>query len=538
MELQKVLMEQPLIVSLLWKKEKEESNQMAKKKRKKGTSQQLVTIQAPPKSSKHPTIWLITGGLIFLCIAIALFFWFGYSRSTTIQPTQSKELIEPPNVNLKSTEKEVAQKIERLQKDVIADPKSSEAWGRLGMNLDAHDFKQQAVQCYQQAARLTSDNFKWSYYCAIALNDLGSSDAMEWFERCIKIKKDYAPLYVRYGNVLYDLGRTQEAAQAYQRALEIKPETLYATIGLARVELVKGNLENCLKYLESARAINPNIGEIHGLLSEVYRRKNELDKAQRETQVANQLPKKTVLNDQIYSDIGLEGVSSTWYESRGRAYLQRGMYPEAAQEFEAVLRIRPEARIYDSLGLALLYQGKTEDAIKQHRRALELNPNDATAWDNLAQALFKAGNTKEAIASAEQGVKKDPELPYSYVTLGMFYQSLGETAKAIEIYRKGLERNPGHRRLQETLTRILIESSSEKSAEAIKIATDLCETTEYQDPELLDLLATTYAKSGNFREAIHYESKAQQLAASLGRNVMANQLAEKLKAYQSRLGEN
>jgi tetratricopeptide (TPR) repeat protein len=200
-----------------------------------------------------------------------------------------------------------------------------------------------------------------------------------------------------------------------------------------------------------------------------------------------------------------------------------------------VLKIRPEARIYDSLGLALLYQGKTEDAIKQHRRALELNPNDATAWDNLAQALFKAGNTKEAIESAEQAVKKDPELPYSYVTLGKFYQSLGETAKAIEIYRKGLEKNPGHRRLQENLARILIESRVEKSAEAIKIATDLCESTEYQDPELLDLLATTYAKAGNFREAIHYESKAQQLAASLGKTVIANQLAEKLKAYQSRL---
>ncbi|MCI0446973.1 tetratricopeptide repeat protein [bacterium] len=509
---------------------------MSKKKRKKSTSQQRDAIQPSQASPKHPKIWLITGGVIFLGIAIALFFWFRLSRSTTIvQSRPPNELAEPPNVNLTSAEKEVAQKIERLRKDVIAKPKSSEAWGRLGMNLDVHDFRQQAVECYQQAARLTSDNFKWSYYCAIALNDLGSPDAIDWFERTIKIKKDYAPLYVRYANVLYDLGRTQESAQAYQRALDIKPQTLHAMIGLARVALSKGDLENCLKNLESARAINPNIREIHGLLSEVYRRKNELDKAQRETLVANQLPKKTVLNDQIYSEIGLEGVSSTSYESRGRAYLQRGMYPEAAQEFEAVLRIRPEARIYDSLGLALLYQGKTEDAIKQHRRAVEMNPENATAWDNLAQALFKAGNTKEAIESAEQGVKRDPELSYSYVTLGSFYQSLGETDQAIEIYRKGLEKNPGHRRLQENLARLLIESGVGKSAEAIKIATDLCESTEYQDPELLDLLATAYAKSGNFREAIHYASKAQQLAASLGKTVMANQIAEKLKAYQSRL---
>jgi tetratricopeptide (TPR) repeat protein len=349
------------------------------------------------------------------------------------------------------------------------------------------------------------------------------------------MNKDYVPLYVRYGNVLYDLGRTEEAAKAYQRALEITPDTLFAKIGLARVLMAKGDLENCQKYLESARAINPNIAEIHGLLSEVFRRKKEFDKAKRETQLANQLPKKTTLNDPIYGDVGLEGVSSTWYEARGRSYLQRGMYPEAVQEFEALLRIKPTARIYDSLGLAYQYEGKTEEAIKQHRHALELNPDEATAWDNLAQALFKSGKTKEAIESAEQAITKDPELAYSYVTLGRFYQSSGDTKKAIEIYYKGLEKNPGHRKLQENLVRLLIQSSTANSAEAIKIATDLCESTEYQDPESLDLLASTYARSGNFREALRLETKAQQLATSLGKTGMANQLAEKLKAYQSLL---
>jgi tetratricopeptide (TPR) repeat protein len=425
---------------------------MAKKKHKKTiTAKNLSNRPAPSQPKKKRNILLIAG-IIVVCIT-AGWILFRKKQNTSIE-TEKTVAVQPPQVDLSSAETQVATKIEKLRNEVIQNSNSSEAWGKLAMNLDVHDFKQQAIFCYQQAVAMAHENFNWAYYCAIALADAGSSESLNWFERSIKIKNDYAPLYVRYGNALFDSGRLEDSSKAYQRAIEINPLTIYALIGQARIQLARNNLQECESYLNQALAINQNIGEIHGLLSELYRRRNEIEKAEQETRLANQLPKKAALNDAIYSELASEGVSSTWYETRGRAYLESGRYADAERELRAALKVRPEFRIYDALGLALQNEGKMEEAIQQHRRALELNPSNAIAWNNLASALFATGKMKEAIESAEQGQRRDPSLAFSYVNLGRFYEASGDIEKAINTYREGLKRNPGHTRLQQNLARI------------------------------------------------------------------------------------
>jgi tetratricopeptide (TPR) repeat protein len=426
---------------------------MSKKKSKKTITAKNLSNRAAPSQPKKKRNILLIAGIIVVCIT-AGWLLFRKKQNTSIE-TEKTVAVQPPQVDLSSAETQVATKIEKLRNEVIQNPKSSEAWGKLAMNLDVHDFKQQAILCYQQAVAMEPQNFNWTYYCAIAFSDLGTSESLDWFERSIKIRNDYAPLYVRYGNALFDSGRLEDSSKAYQRAVEINPLTVYALIGQARVQLARNNLQDCESYLKQALAMNQNIAEIHGLLSELYRRRNEIVKAEQETRMANQLPKKTPLSDAVYSNLALEGVSSTWYETRGRAYLENGMYADAERELRAALQVRPEFRIYDALGLALQNEGKLEEAIQQHRRALELNPSNAIAWNNLAGALFAVGKTKEAIESAEQGRTRDPSLAYSYVNLGRFYEASGDIEKAISTYKEGLKRNPGHPRLQQNLARLV-----------------------------------------------------------------------------------
>jgi tetratricopeptide (TPR) repeat protein len=426
---------------------------MSKKKSKKNPTQSSKARPAETKATAAPnkkrSLFLISG-----IIVVAMVAGFFFLRKNQNASTEKNDVVQPPQVDLSSAETEVATKVEKLRNEVIQNPQSSEAWGKLGMNLDVHDFKQQAIVCYQQAASMEPQNFNWPYYCAIAFSDLGSSESLNWYERSIKIRNDYAPLYVRYGNALFDSGRLEDSSKAYQRAVEINPLTVYALIGQARIQLARNDLQECETYLNQALAINQNIAEIHGLLSELYRRRNEIVKSEQETRLANLLPKKTPLSDTVYSNLALEGVSSTWYETRGRAYLESGMYADAERELRAALKVRPEFRIYDALGLALQNEGKMEEAIQQHRRALELNSSNAIAWNNLASALFATGKTKEAIESAEQGRMQDPSLAFSYVNLGRFYEASGNVEQAISTYEEGLKRNPGNVRLQQNLARL------------------------------------------------------------------------------------
>lgn len=425
---------------------------MSKEKSKKIHTKSLKPLPAETKAkplNKQRNVILVAGIIIVAMTAGMIFL-----RKNQKTSTEKSDIVQPPQVDLSSAETEVSAKIEKLRNEVIHNPKSAEAWGKLAMNLDVHDFKQQAIICYRQAAAMEPQNFNWPYYCAIAFSDLGSSDALDWFERSMKIRNDYAPLYVRYGNALFDSGRLEDSSKAYQRALEINPLTIHALIGQARIQLARNNLQDCESYLNQALAMNQNISEIHGLLSEMYRRKNEIVKAEQESRMANQLPKKAPLSDSIYSNLALEGVSSTWYETRGRAYLEGGMYADAERELRAALKLRPEFRIYDALGLALQNQGKMDEAIQQHRRAVELNPSNAIAWNNLANALFATGKTREAIEAAEQGRTRDPSLAFSYMNLGRFYEASGNIEKAISTYTEGLKRNPGHVRLEQNLARL------------------------------------------------------------------------------------
>lgn len=425
---------------------------MSKKKSKKIRTRSLTPLPVETKAkplNKQRNIIFIAGIIIVALIAGMIFL-----RKNRSSSTEKSDIVQPPQVDLSSAETEVSAKIEKLRNEVIQNPKSPEAWGKFAMNLDVHDFKQQAIVCYEQAADMEPQNFNWPYYCAIAYSDLGSSESLDWFERSLKIRNDYAPLYVRYGNALFDSGRLEDSSKAYQRAVQINPLTVYALIGEARIQLARNNLQDCESYLNQALAINQNIAEIHGLLSELYRRRNEIVKAEQETRMANQLPRKTPLSDAVYSNLALEGVSSTWYETRGRAYLESGMYTDAERELRAALKARPEFRIYDALGLALQNQGKLDEAIQQHRRALELNPSNAIAWNNLASALFAAGKTKEAIEAAEQGRTRDPSLAFSYMNLGRFYEATGDIQKAISTYKEGLKKNPTHPRLQQNLARL------------------------------------------------------------------------------------
>ena len=53
-----------------------------------------------------------------------------------------------------------------------------------------------------------------------------------------------------------------------------------------------------------------------------------------------------------------------------------------------------EAR--NNLGVALLSLGKIDEAILEHRRSLQYNPNNPVVFFNLANALIKKGEVGEA----------------------------------------------------------------------------------------------------------------------------------------------
>lgn len=438
--------------------------------------------------------------------------------------------------NYKGVEKQVVEKIHQLLEQVRQNPTSAFAWGKLGMNLDVHDLKKEAMVCYRKASVLNPEDFRWPYYTALVLSGTNSAEALTYFERSTNLKSDYAPAWIRYGQTLFDAGRSEEASEKFNRALQIEANS-HAYVGLARIQMGQGKLQDSLTNLLEAVRIQPKHGEARGLLSEVYRRLNQPADSQRELLLSQQLPKRTILADEQTGQLTAEGVSSYWYDVRGRSYLEQGQYEAAIREFTVAAKASPDPRYFDTLGIAHQYLKRYDEAAKYHRRALELKPKSAVLLNNLAAALFEAGKHSEALDSVETAIQTEPKFPYSYQHLARLHLRSGNRKAALAAYKSGYDRFPQNAQMATQFAWLLAtdpDSSSREEMEAVKIAEDACKRTQFQDPESVLVLSATYAETNQFDRAVETANQARKLAENMGANELLNRIDSHLALYQSK----
>ena len=92
-----------------------------------------------------------------------------------------------------------------------------------------------------------------------------------------------------------------------------------------------------------------------------------------------------------------------------RVALAQGEVNEALQEYDQAIQIFGEDGVlHDDYGEALLAAGRFEDAEKEFRRAIELEPYYATPQYNLARALDRQGKAAEAVAQYEVYLARAP----------------------------------------------------------------------------------------------------------------------------------
>ena len=344
-----------------------------------------------------------------------------------------------PELDLAAVEQQVAARIHELLVNVEANPRSSQAWGELGMTLDVHDFKQGAIPCYRQAATLDAKEFRWPYYLAIILNEAGSKEAFGEFVRAIALKPDYSPAYVNYARALYDAGDLDKALLAFERAAELDESSSHAYYGMAKIMLSRSELEASRGHLLTALEIEPEYRDAHGVLAEVLRRLGQPGETARHLDIAQNLASDTPLTDSVFDELTGKGISAYWYRQRGFVFLARGRLEEAILQFRTALEFMPDPEGHNYIGNLLQRLGRFDEAIGQYRTALQLESNNYAAVNSLGQALFESGRVNEAVHWAEGALRLHPEAPDVYLNLGTFYMRTGRDAEAIATFQRGLE---------------------------------------------------------------------------------------------------
>jgi len=222
----------------------------------------------------------------------------------------------------------------------------------------------------------------------------------------------------------------------------------------------------------------------------------------------------------------------------GNALKQKGKFEKAMFHYSKALKINPNyAEAHNNLGYILARQKHYNEAIDHYFEALRIKPGYTEAHNNLGTTLLHQGNEKEAIVHYYEALKNNPNYAGAYYNLGKVFANHLNIEKAILLYRKALKLNPEMTQALYNLSWILASHEDEKyrnGEEAVKLATQLCKITEYQQPLPLDALAVAYAETGRFNEAVFTARRGLIMALRYGPNELILGLKKRLQLYQEK----
>ena len=158
----------------------------------------------------------------------------------------------------------------------------------------------------------------------------------------------------------------------------------------------------------------------------------------------------------IYLDQGklwtytLQGNPASYvaHNNLGLVYLNSGRLPQAIDQFEAALKIKPDyAFAHNGLANALFFSGRTAEAIDHYHEALRIDPNYPEAHNGLGNALFQTGHLPEGRAECERAVQLKPSYVEAHCTLGLILAQQGYLPAAIVQFETAQRLNPNDTRI-------------------------------------------------------------------------------------------
>ena len=231
----------------------------------------------------------------------------------------------------------------------------------------------------------------------IVWNILGAStakigkqdEAIEFYNKSIALKPDYAEAYGNMGNTLQEQGKLDEAIEAYNKAISLKPDyaEAYSNMGATLQEL--GKLDEAIGAYNKAISLKPDYAE-------------------------------------AYSNIGV-------------ALKEQGKLDEAIEAYNKAISLKPDyAEAYSNLGAILEKFGQLEEAEVMHRKAIMLNPDSAHLHNNLAVTLKNLGRFEQAEASYTKAILLNSKYRRAYTNRN-FCLNYSSLWSPLFIFQKHLE---------------------------------------------------------------------------------------------------
>jgi tetratricopeptide (TPR) repeat protein len=259
---------------------------------------------------------------------------------------------------------------------------------------------------------------------ALVKTGLGRTDeAIEAYQRAIHLAPNQIFPWNNLGILFSKLERNEDAVVAFKKAIENKPGDAVSWNGLGEVYLKLDRTDDAIRAYLKAIEFAPNFAAAWCGLGSAFTSAKKTEYAVKAYQKAFSLN-----NRLTPSIIGL-----------ARILTGQGREDKAIQAYEAALNIDPKnANGWNELGNLCLNSGAHDKAILAFGKAVELSPKSGIFFSNQAMAYLEKGVHLEAIPLFEKSLnllENNEDKALSWNRLGNAYRQIGDYNRAVSAYQ-------------------------------------------------------------------------------------------------------
>ncbi len=446
---------------------------------------------------------------------------------------QSQTLPELPKVLFDNFGPGIRDQVRKADEEARKNPNDAGAVAQLAMVLQTYEDHELAAVVYRRALKLQPDEFRWRYLLATCLSAIGKhSEAAATFRQALQQKPNYLPAQLKLADSLLAMNELEESRKLYEAIIAKEPKTTQAHYGLGRVKAKLGDAAGAIDSLRKACDLSPSWGAAHYALALAYRAAGESPKAAEHLQLYRQnMLVRPVLSDPLMSAVAELNSGASDKLRKGVELEAEGRLEESIAEHERAVAINPQL-IQPHLNLIQLY-GRTRQPAKAEEHylaAIALNPNLAEAHYNFGVMLLDQKRFAEAAKAFQSAIESNPQFAEAHLNLGALLEQQQEFDEALLHYRQAVESQPNNRQAHFQLGRMLIFKG--QLPEAIEQLRLTLTPEDEQTPRFTFALAAAYARAGDKPNALKFARIARDKAAAMKQTELLAMIERDLKVLE------
>jgi tetratricopeptide (TPR) repeat protein len=259
-------------------------------------------------------------------------------------------------------------------------------------------------------------------------------EAQRYLGAAESLSPDSVPVRLASGHLNETNSQYEKALDDYHRVLDLEPRNISALLRMAGVYDALDDPEKAVTTYRSAIEIDPEYYEPYHALGVFYYYRGMYPQAA----------------EQFQQSISRAPGRVGEYTNLGAVLSDLGRDAEAEQALTTSLKLRETANALNSMGAIRAYQKRDLEAVAYYQRAVAADPNTYQYWLNLGDSYRRLGRHRDAMASYQKGVDlallelaENPRRGYTRAFVAYFAVRLGDAKRAREEISQAMRLAPG-----------------------------------------------------------------------------------------------